>query len=42
MQDTLSGLTSLESLADVGTALDDARSQLEDLASTVTDTLSCN
>jgi hypothetical protein len=42
LQTTLTGLTSLESLADIGTALDDARSQLESLMSTVTDTLSCD
>ncbi len=42
LQSTLTGLTSLESLADVGTALDDAQSQLEQLSSTVTDTLSCS
>jgi hypothetical protein len=42
VQTTLAGLTSLDSLTDIGTALDDARSQLEQLLSTVTDTLSCS
>jgi hypothetical protein len=42
VESTLTGLTSLENLADVGTTLDTARSQLEQVATTVTDTLSCS
>jgi predicted dinucleotide-utilizing enzyme len=42
LQRTLGDLTSLESLADIGDALDTAESQLGDLVSTVTDSLSCD
>jgi hypothetical protein len=38
---TLSDLTSASSLADIGQTLDKAASQLEDVASTISDILSC-
>ena len=41
VQSTLSDLTSLENLADIGDALATAQSRLEGVVSTVTDTLSC-
>ena len=41
VQRTLSDLTSLENLADIGDTLATAESRLEGVVSTVTDTLSC-
>ena len=41
VQTTLSDLTSLDNLADIGDALATAESRLEGVVSTVTDTLSC-
>lgn len=41
VQSTLSDLTSLDNLADIGDALATAESELESVVSTVTDTLSC-
>ena len=41
VQGTLSGLTSLENLADIGDTLDKAGAQLESVVTTVTDALTC-
>ena len=41
VQGTLSDLTSLENLADIGDTLDKAGAQLESVVTTVTDALTC-